>query len=286
MDSNTTAAPTLDNNLLQQILQHLQLSNPVRQDDMITNEKEGDFFTRDRRDWVPSVSFIEDYTPAPLHNVEWILPREDKSAIWDAAPKKRGIKYHAPDIPPVLYQRLSKKSKMVDKDLAKIGTKAAIITRPLDYLAYRIWQLQDKLDDDTYQELLQLSTMTRNLVSDLTSYIMQVRLEEAYRTFSPSATSLLNREDKSAGISDEKLKEDMKALQKFKEFSNGRCKTGSSNQNRQFDHTSCHTKKGVYNTYNNNDNNNNSEYNRSWARNSQDIPPSSYLIHSVSLLQI
>ncbi|KAF9117795.1 hypothetical protein BG015_006851, partial [Linnemannia schmuckeri] len=163
MDSNTTTTPPLDNNLLQQILQHLQLSTPVQQDDMSIDDKEDDVFTRDRRDWVPSDSFTEDYTPAPLHNVEWILPREDKAAIWDAAPKKKEINYDAPDIPPVLYQKLSKKSKLVDKDLAKIGTKAAIITRPLDFLASRIWRLQDKLDDDTYQELLLLSTMTRTL---------------------------------------------------------------------------------------------------------------------------
>ncbi|KAF9915932.1 hypothetical protein FBU30_001617 [Linnemannia zychae] len=263
MDSNATPTPTLDNNLLQQILQHLQLSNPVRQDDMIIDEKEDDVFTRDRREWVPSDGFTEDYTSTPLHNVKWFLPREDKAAIWDAAPKKRGINYDAPDIPPILYQGLSKKSKLADKDLAKIGTKASIITRPLDYLASRIWRLQDKLDNDTYQELLLLSTMTRTLVSDLTSHIMQVRLEEAYRTYSQSATSLLSREDKLAGISDDKLKEDMKALKKYKESSNDRGKTGSSYQTRQFGHISSHTKKGVYNNYNNNSNNNNSYHNRS-----------------------
>ncbi|KAF9913902.1 hypothetical protein FBU30_002967, partial [Linnemannia zychae] len=221
MDPNTTTPP-LDNNLLQKILQHLQLSTPTQQGDMNIDDKEDEVFTRDRREWLPSKSFTEDYNPPPLHNVEWILPREDKATIWDAAPKKRGFSYDAPDLPPVLYQRLSKKSKLADKDLAKIGTKVALSTCPLHYLASRIWRLQDKLDNDTYQELLLLSTMTRTLISDATSHIMQVRLEEAYRTFSPAATSLLNREDKAEGLGEEKLKEDMKILKKLKELSNDR----------------------------------------------------------------
>lgn len=125
-----------------------------------------DTFTKDRREWIPTDDFLEDYSLPSLHDVEWLLPREEKTAIWDAILKRRGLNFDAPDIPPVHYQKLSKKSKLADKDLANIGTRVSMIPRPVDYLASRIRRLQDNFDDESYQELLLLASMTRTLVSD------------------------------------------------------------------------------------------------------------------------
>ncbi|KAF9560703.1 hypothetical protein BGW38_009034, partial [Lunasporangiospora selenospora] len=79
-------------------------------DNMSLDNNEPETFTRERREWIPSESFLEDYAPTPLHDVEWILTRDEKAAIWDNAPKRRGTNFDSPDIPPVLYQKLSKKS--------------------------------------------------------------------------------------------------------------------------------------------------------------------------------
>ncbi|KAF9924818.1 hypothetical protein FBU30_005267 [Linnemannia zychae] len=233
--SNDTPTPTLDNNLLQQLIRALQHPCANQQDDnMSVDRVDTDSYAKERREWIPTDNFIEDYAPDPLHDVEWILSRSDKSAIWDAAPRQKGAIYDAPDIPPILYQKMSKKGKLCDKDLAKIGTRAAMITRPLDYLASRIWRLQDKLDDRSYQELLLLASMTRTLVCDLTSLISQ-------------------------------LKEDLKTLKKFKEFSADRRKnSNNSNQqqgNKKFGQQFQH--KSRFNKYNNNNNNNNTSFKNS-----------------------
>ncbi|KAF9581172.1 hypothetical protein BGW38_001915, partial [Lunasporangiospora selenospora] len=71
-----------------------------------------------------------------------------------------------------------------------------------------------------------------------------------------AAAALLNRNDKQSALSDEELKEDMKALQKFKEFSSDRRRPDYNRQHgtKQFGQQS-----NLRNGFNNHNNRNNSK---------------------------